>query len=242
MRVLTVWAAPANSTVLPVSVTALKVGSVVPDVRKAVKWNSPFYGIEGKGFFLGIHCFAKYVKIAFFRGSSLRPEPPGTVRTVVLLGVGSCIVAGLVELLLMKALGPIARAQGRFLEAFAIAALVEEFVKLACVLGYLWNKPQFDEVMDGILYTAAASLGFAMLENVLYVGNNVVTAIVRAFTAVPLHAIASGLMSTRVTSRPWRSAASPNEPLPAKKSSSRSPGFVWTFTIRSRMPSGFCVG
>ena len=48
----------------------------VPGVRKAVKWNSPFYGIEGQGFFLGIHCFAKYVKIAFFRGSSLRPEPP----------------------------------------------------------------------------------------------------------------------------------------------------------------------
>lgn len=48
--------------------------------------------------------------------------------------------------------------------------------------------------MDGILYTAAASLGFAMLENVLYVGTNIVTGIVRAFTAVPLHAIASGLM------------------------------------------------
>ena len=48
----------------------------VPGVRKAVKWNSPFYGIEGQGFFLGIHCVAKYVKIAFFRGSSLRPEPP----------------------------------------------------------------------------------------------------------------------------------------------------------------------
>src|SRR5262245_57693296 len=45
----------------------------VPDVRKAVKWNSPFYGVEGKGWFLGIHCFTKYVKVAFFRGTSLRP-------------------------------------------------------------------------------------------------------------------------------------------------------------------------
>src|SRR5499426_1296481 len=49
----------------------------VPDVRKAVKWNSPFYGIEGQGWFLGIHCFTKYVKLAFFRGTSLRPVPPG---------------------------------------------------------------------------------------------------------------------------------------------------------------------
>ena len=49
----------------------------VPDVHKAVKWNSPMYGVEGQGWFLGIHCFTKYVKVAFFRGTSLRPVPPG---------------------------------------------------------------------------------------------------------------------------------------------------------------------
>ncbi|MCC6671827.1 MAG: DUF1801 domain-containing protein [Planctomycetes bacterium] len=48
----------------------------VPDVRKAVRWNSPFYGIEGQGWFLGIHCLMRYVKVAFFRGTSLRPVPP----------------------------------------------------------------------------------------------------------------------------------------------------------------------
>jgi hypothetical protein len=48
----------------------------VCDVRKAVKWNSPFYGIEGQGWFLNFHCFTKYVKVAFFRGTSLRPLPP----------------------------------------------------------------------------------------------------------------------------------------------------------------------
>jgi len=48
----------------------------VPGVRKAVKWNSPFYGVEGQGWFLGIHCFTKYIKVAFFRGASLRPVPP----------------------------------------------------------------------------------------------------------------------------------------------------------------------
>ena len=53
----------------------------VPGVHKAVKWNSPFYGFEGKGWFLSFHCFTKYVKIAFFRGSSLHPVPPGESRT-----------------------------------------------------------------------------------------------------------------------------------------------------------------
>jgi len=49
----------------------------VPDVRKAVKWNSPFYGIEGRGWFLSFHVFTRYVKLTFFRGTSLRPVPPG---------------------------------------------------------------------------------------------------------------------------------------------------------------------
>ena len=52
----------------------------VPSVRKAVKWNSPFYGIEGQGWFLGIHTFTHYVKVAFFRGTSLRPVPPGASK------------------------------------------------------------------------------------------------------------------------------------------------------------------
>jgi hypothetical protein len=52
----------------------------VPGVRKAVKWNSPFYGLEGQGWFLGVHCFTKYVKVAFFRGASLRPVPPANPR------------------------------------------------------------------------------------------------------------------------------------------------------------------
>ena len=52
----------------------------VPDVHKAVKWNSPFYGVEGEGWFLNIHCYTKYVKVAFFRGTSLRPVPPGASK------------------------------------------------------------------------------------------------------------------------------------------------------------------
>ncbi len=52
----------------------------VPNVRKAVKWNSPFYGIEGRGWFLSFHCFTKYVKVGFYCGTSLRPLPPGASK------------------------------------------------------------------------------------------------------------------------------------------------------------------
>ncbi len=58
---------------------ALIVGAV-PGVRKAVKWNSPFYGVEDDVWFLSFHCFTKYVKVAFFRGASLNPVPPGTSK------------------------------------------------------------------------------------------------------------------------------------------------------------------
>ena len=49
----------------------------VPNVRKAVKWNTPFYGIEGQGWFVAFHVFTRYVKVTFFKGISLRPVPPG---------------------------------------------------------------------------------------------------------------------------------------------------------------------
>jgi hypothetical protein len=56
------------------------VTEAIPDVRKAVKWNSPFYGVEEKTWFLSFHCFDRYVKVAFFRGASLDPVPPGVSK------------------------------------------------------------------------------------------------------------------------------------------------------------------
>jgi hypothetical protein len=53
------------------------VAENVPNVRKAVKWNSPFYGVEGQGWFLSFHVFTRYVKVTFFNGASLSPLPPG---------------------------------------------------------------------------------------------------------------------------------------------------------------------
>jgi len=52
-----------------------------PQVCKAVKWNSPFYGVEGQGWFLSFHVFSRYVKVAFFKGAQLRPMPPGESKS-----------------------------------------------------------------------------------------------------------------------------------------------------------------
>lgn len=56
------------------------VSRVVPEVQKAVKWNSPFYGVEGQGWFLSFHVYARYVKVTFFSGTSLQPMPPGASK------------------------------------------------------------------------------------------------------------------------------------------------------------------
>src|SRR5690606_1507890 len=52
------------------------IDKTVPDVKKAVRWNSPFYGVEGKGWFVSFHCFTRYIKVTFFKGAKLRPPPP----------------------------------------------------------------------------------------------------------------------------------------------------------------------
>ena len=70
---------PTNGDEFALWLDALLVRNV-PHVQKAVKWNSPLYGIAGLGWFLGIHTFTRYVKVAFFRGRSLRPVPPGASK------------------------------------------------------------------------------------------------------------------------------------------------------------------
>lgn len=57
------------------------IGGVVPDVRKAVKWNSPLYGAGDEGWFLSVHCFTKFVRLTFFRGTTLEPQPLGPSKT-----------------------------------------------------------------------------------------------------------------------------------------------------------------
>jgi RsiW-degrading membrane proteinase PrsW (M82 family) len=73
--------------------------------------------------------------------------------------------------------------------------LCEEYIKFRIIKKYIYHHPQFNEIMDGIIYTVVASLGFACMENVLYVlKSSWHTALARGFTAVPMHAVCSGMM------------------------------------------------
>ncbi len=157
----------------------------------------------------------------FRRVDALRPEPRGEVLRTLALGVVVCVPAYFAEVWLRRALGPAAAAGGRALDAYAVAAGVEEAAKLAVVLTYPFRRRAFDEYADGVLYAVAASLGFGLFENLLYVSSSasrvlcalplvsglcvgrvfdgthaqdLVLGLVRAFTAVPMHALASGVM------------------------------------------------
>jgi RsiW-degrading membrane proteinase PrsW (M82 family) len=133
----------------------------------------------------------------YYRQDRARPEPKGLVVKVFLFGVLSALAAIPLELLVgqfQRAFDPDAIWYPLF-KAFVVAGLVEEYLKLTVVRLSVYRSGAFDEVMDGVVYTVVAGMGFACLENVLYVlGGSLGTALVRAFTAVPLHAVASGLM------------------------------------------------
>ena len=116
------------------------------------------------------------------------------VWKVFLIGFFSVFPAVIIELILEPFAGLSGGFQGLFARAFIVAALVEEGIKLAVVRLYVFNKPDFDEITDGIIYTITASMGFACFENILYSTGGFSTVLLRGFTAVPLHAIASGIM------------------------------------------------
>jgi RsiW-degrading membrane proteinase PrsW (M82 family) len=133
----------------------------------------------------------------FYRLDKAKPEPRGLVLKVFLFGVLSALIAIPLELLVSSFerffypshLGVL------LFRAFVVAGLVEEFIKRTVVQLTAYRAGAFDEAMDGIVYTVVAGLGFACLENILYVmGRPLSIALIRAFTAVPLHTLASGLM------------------------------------------------
>jgi RsiW-degrading membrane proteinase PrsW (M82 family) len=133
----------------------------------------------------------------YYRQDKARPEPKGLVVRVFLFGLLSAVVAIPLELLALqfqRLFNPRSILYPLF-KAFVVAGLVEEYLKLTVVRLTAFRDPAFDEVMDGVVYTVVAGMGFACLENVLYVlSSSLGTALVRAFTAVPLHAVSSGLM------------------------------------------------
>lgn len=128
------------------------------------------------------------------RADRARPEPVGLVGRSVLYGFLATIPAIGLELLVdmpAASLSGLARAAWT---SFVTAALVEEGVKYFFLKRYILKNPAFDEVMDGIVYAACVSLGFAFAENLLYGMDGGFVLLVRAFTAVPMHAVATGIM------------------------------------------------
>ncbi len=130
----------------------------------------------------------------FYRRDNQKKEPVGLVWKVFVIGFFSVFPAVIIEMFLTPLTFFSGTLQSLFAKAFIVAALVEEGIKLAVVKLYVYNKSDFDEITDGITYTITASMGFACFENILYSTGGTSTVLLRAVTAVPLHAIASGIM------------------------------------------------
>jgi protease PrsW len=145
--------------------------------------------------------------IYFDRLDARRPEPRSTLRRITFFGALSVIPCIVVELILSK-LGPSEKTMaGALFKGFIVAAAVEELGKVLVMRLFVWDRPEFEERMDGITYATRAGLGFALVENVGYLmtqkglGALAVVAVLRAVLAVPGHAIFAGIMGYFATKR-----------------------------------------
>ena len=135
--------------------------------------------------------------VYYYRQDKRKPEPKGLIVKIFFLGILSIIPAILLELAVSTLQDLVSwwRLGYYLFKAFVVAAICEELIKLWVVKTVAYNNVHFDEVMDGVVYTIVASLGFACMENILYVLDRGWTvAVLRAFTAVPMHAVCSGMM------------------------------------------------
>jgi RsiW-degrading membrane proteinase PrsW (M82 family) len=140
-----------------------------------------------------------------------RPEPARTRRLVTFFGMVSVIPALILEIAVGDTLGeqiaPRMTYQGASFNAFIIAAAIEEACKIMVVYWVVWKRPEFDERMDGIVYASRAGLGFALVENVMYLlqqdslGGQLQTWILRAVLAVPGHAMWTGMIGAMAARR-----------------------------------------
>ena len=140
-----------------------------------------------------------------------RPEPASTRRLVAFFGMISVVPALAIELLLLQSVGeavpPLGTYQGASFHAFVIAAGVEEACKILVVYWVVWKRPEFDERMDGIVYASRAGLGFALVENVMYllqqadIRDQMTVWIERALLAVPGHAMWTGMIGAMAARR-----------------------------------------
>lgn len=133
-----------------------------------------------------------------------RPEPPRLRRLVAFVGMLSVLPAIFLELLLQAyarpSIGSPLTYEGASFNSFVVAAGVEEACKIMVVYWVVWRHPEFDERMDGIVYAGRAGLGFALVENVIYLlnegtlGGQITVWILRALLAVPGHALWTGMI------------------------------------------------
>ncbi len=142
-----------------------------------------------------------------------RPEPPSLRRMCAFVGMLSVIPALLLELGLSGTLGmaldpPDLTYQGATFKSFIVAAGVEEACKIAVIYWIVWRRPEFDERMDGIVYASRAGLGFAAVENVMYLmfvagsfEDQMTMWILRAVLSVPGHAMWTGMMGAMAARR-----------------------------------------
>ena len=132
-----------------------------------------------------------------YRKDRVEKEPAGLLMKLVLFGIISCIAAGYLEQLESTFLPqyPKGSVQYALQTSFLIAALVEETVKFLAMRLASWNNRAFNYRFDGVIYGLTAGVGFAIYENIMYVAMyGKETAIVRAFTAIPLHAFCGAFM------------------------------------------------
>lgn len=141
---------------------------------------------------------ALVVMWVFDRMDRHRPEPRWTLRKITLAGAISTLPLIIIQVMIKTPID--GSYEAAFFNGFVVAALTEEIAKFLCVYWFVWHKPEFDERLDGIVYAARAGLGFALVENVLYLRMVADTEqfwfvfVARALLAVPGHAIWAGLM------------------------------------------------
>jgi RsiW-degrading membrane proteinase PrsW (M82 family) len=146
------------------------------------------------------------------RVDAKRPEPARLRRLVTFVGMLSVIPALIGEIVMSSTLGskvgpaPLTY-QGASFQAFIVAAAIEEACKILVIYWVVWRRPEFDERMDGIVYACRAGLGFALVENVMYLlgqntlGGQIEVWIMRAVLAVPCHALWTGMIGALAARR-----------------------------------------
>jgi len=132
--------------------------------------------------------------IYFYNKDKQKKEPVSLVLKIFIFGFISVIPAIGIEMLLSSLIPDSTQLSNILIRSFISAALVEEYIKYKTVSLFALPNKNFDEIADGIVYTITASLGFAVFENIFYSFGPVSTLILRGLTAIPLHAIASGIM------------------------------------------------